>query len=330
MWNTERVADAAVCRRQSLAGVALAAVFAMPLTVYAGEGGTTHVIPGAMSTLADNAPTSGPGMFVKPMYLRYDGSVSAQIPTAVGLAGNVEATTNTVAVVGGYIFGEKVLGATYAVVAALPYTSLDIKGDVSAPNGTTVRIANKVSGFGDLTVIPAMMAWKEPESPWQFNFVLPVYAPTGSYELGRLGNPGLNYWTVDPIFGVVYSDAKRGFNALLHSGLAINSENPDTNYRSGNLLHFDGVIQQILPMGSGLMTLGLEAFYFTQVSCDSGSGATLGCFKGKTAGLGPAIGYIQPLSKTESLVIELKWLTETGTKKRLEGDYLWLKAVYKF
>ena len=78
------------------------------------------------------------------------------------------------------------------------------------------------------------------------------------------------------------------------------------------------------------MTLGLEAFYFKQVSCDSGAGATLGCFKGKTSGLGPVIGYIQPLSKTESLVVELKWLTETSTEKRLEGDYLWLKAVYKF
>jgi len=29
-------------------------------------------------------------------------------------------------------------------------------------------------------------------------------------------------------------------------------------------------------------------------------------------------------------VAELKWLTEVDTKKRLEGDYLWLKVVYKF
>jgi hypothetical protein len=313
-----------------LAAVAGVAVLAMPPAASAGEGGTTHIIPGAMATLADNAPASGPGMFVKPMYMHYSGSVSARIPTAAGLAGNVEATSNTYAVVGGYTFAEKVLGAAYTMVAALPYTSLDISGDVTAPSGAKVRIGNRVSGFGDITVIPAMLAWKEPDSHWQFNFVLPIYAPTGSYELGRLGNTGLNYWTVDPIFGVVYSNAKSGFNALLHSGLAFNSENPDTNYKSGNLLHFDGALQQILPVGSGLMTLGLEAFYFKQVSCDSGTGATLGCFKGKTVGLGPVIGYIQPFSKTESLVLELKWLTETTTEKRLEGDYLWLKAVYKF
>jgi len=316
--------------RRLLAAIAIAAVSTPTPVAHAGEGGVTHVIPGAMATLADNAPASGPGVFVKPMYMRYSGSVSAQIPTAAGLAGDVEATSNTYAVIGGYTFAEKVLGATYTMVAALPYTSLDITAVVHTPSGAKVRKGNKISGLGDVTVIPAMMAWKEPESPWQFNFVLPVYMPTGNYEKGRLGNTGLNYWTVDPIFGVAYSDAKRGFNALLHSGLAFNSENPDTNYKSGNLLHFDGAVQQILPVGSGFMTIGAEAFYFKQVSCDSGSGATLGCFKGKTAGLGPVVGYIQPFSKTESLVLEFKWLTETATEKRLEGDYLWLKAVYKF
>jgi hypothetical protein len=294
------------------------------------EGGTTHIIPGSMATLADNAPAAGPGIFVKPMYLNYSGSASAQIPTAAGLAANLEADSNTLALVGGYTFAGKVLGAAYTVVAALPYTWLDISGNVQLPGGGTKRIGNSVSGFGDITLIPAMLAWKEPDSAWQFNAVLPIYMPTGNYQVGRLGNTGLNYWTFDPIFGVVYSNAKSGFNALLNTGFAINTENPDTNYKSGNLLHFDGAIQQILPVGKGLMTLGAEGFYFQQVSCDSGSGATLGCFKGRTAGLGPVIGYIQPFSKTESLVLEFKWLFEMDVKNRLDGDYIWLKAVYKF
>jgi hypothetical protein len=294
------------------------------------EGGTTHIIPGSMATLADNAPATGPGVFIKPMYLNYSGSASAQIPTAAGLAADLEADSNTLALVGGYTFAGKVLGAAYTVVAALPYTWLDVSGNVQLSSGGTKRIGNSVSGFGDITLIPAMLAWKEPDSPWQFNAVLPIYAPTGNYQVGRLGNTGLNYWTFDPIFGVVYSNAKSGFNALLNTGFAINTENPDTNYKSGNLLHFDGAIQQIRPVGKGLMTLGAEGFYFQQVSCDSGSGATLGCFKGRTTGLGPVLGYIQPFSKTESLVLEFKWLFEMDVKNRLDGDYIWLKAVYKF
>ncbi|MBK6511967.1 MAG: hypothetical protein IPG06_22730 [Haliea sp.] len=48
--------------------------------------------------------------------------------------------------------------------------------------------------------------------------------------------------------------------------------------------------------GSGFVALGAEAFYFDQLTCDSGNGATLlGCFEGETAGLGPVLGYILPL-----------------------------------
>ena len=78
-----------------------------------------------------------------------------------------------------------------------------------------------------------------------------------------------------------------------------------------------------------MFALGAEAFYFDQVSCDSGSGAVLGCFEGRTAGIGPVLGYIKLLGK-QTLVMELKWLPELDTKNRLEGDYTWLRAVYKF
>jgi hypothetical protein len=315
-------------RGAMLAAALAAALAASPVAVRAGEGGTTHIIPGSMATLADNAPTA-PTTFLKPMYLNYDGSATAAIPTAAGLAGNLHARANTIALAAGHAFETKVLGATYTVVAALPYSFLDVSADVQTRGGNTVRsIQSSVSGFGDLTVIPAMLAWKEGD--WQFNAILPVYAPTGSYKEGRLGNPGLNYWTVDPSLGAVYSDTKRGFNALAHLGYAINSENPDTDYKGGNLLHLDAAVQQILPAGSGFGTVGLEGFWFQQVTCDSGAGATLGCFKGRTAGLGPVLGYIHPLSKTESLVFELKWLAEMNTKNRLEGDYIWFKMVYKF
>ena len=307
------------------AAAMLAGVLATPVVAYADEGGTAHVIPGSQATIVDNAPTA-PGPFVKPMYLHYNGSASAQIPTAAGLAGDLDARVNTFVLSGGYTFETTVLGgAHYTVVAALPYSWMNITGNVQRGPGT-VRVTSKVDGFGDLTVVPAMLAWKSGE--WQVNALLPIYAPTGSYEQGRLGNPGLNYWTFDPIVGVVYSNQK-GLNALLHTGYAMNTENSATNYKSGSVLHFDGAVQQILPVGSGFMTLGAEGFYFQQVTCDSGSGAVLGCFKGRTAGLGPVLGYIEPLGK-QSISFELKWLPELETKNRLNGDYIWLKMVYKF
>jgi hypothetical protein len=261
------------------------------------------------------------------MYLHYNGTVSAQIPTAAGLAGNVDATVNTLILGGGYTFEQTVLwGAHYSVIAFLPYNWLDVSANVQRPVGT-VRLQSSVSGVGDLTVVPVALAWKSGD--WQFNTLMPVYAPTGSYEQGRLGNPGLNYWTLDPMAGVVYSNKQIGFNAMLHVGYAINTENPATDYRSGEMLHFDAAIQQVFPVGSGFLTVGAEGFYFDQLTGDSGDGAVLGDFKGMTAGVGPVLGYILPLGE-QSLAVELKWLTELETKKRLEGDFIWLKVVYKF
>ena len=304
----------------------LAALVSAPRIAIAGEGGTSHILPGANATLVDVLPTV-PGWFVKPMYLNYSGSASAQVPTAAGIASNLDATANTFVLGGGYTFEQTVLGgAHYSFSAFLPYSWLNVSANVQAPVGTVRRQSN-VSGFGDLTVVPVMLAWKNGD--WQIDALLPIFAPTGNYQEGRLGNPGLNYWTFDPMVGVAYSDKQSGFNAMLHGGYAMNTENPDTNYQSGSLLHFDGAIQQILPAGSGFVTLGAEGFYFQQVTCDSGSGAVLGCFKGETAGLGPVLGYIQPLGK-QSLAVEVKWLPELDTKNRLNGDYVWLKMVYKF
>jgi len=47
-----------------LAGAMLFALAVAPQTLLAGEGGTTHVLPGANATLMDVLPTS-PGWFVK-------------------------------------------------------------------------------------------------------------------------------------------------------------------------------------------------------------------------------------------------------------------------
>jgi hypothetical protein len=261
------------------------------------------------------------------MYVNYSGKATAKIPTAAGLAGNMDATADTIALGGGHTFEQTVLGgAHYTAAAFLPYTWLDIKATLETPAGNVLR-ENNISDIGDLTLVPVMLAWKTGD--WQFDTMLPIYAPTGSYEEGRLGNTGLNYWTFDPNVGTAYSNKESGFNAILRVGYAINTENSATEYESGSLLHVETAIQQILPLGSGFMTLGAEGFWFEQMTADSGEGAKLGDFKGRTAGAGPVLGYILPVGK-KTLIFELKWLSEIDTKNRLEGDYTWLKMVYKF
>ncbi len=303
---------------------AAAALIATPWAVQAGEGGVSHVLPGANATLMDLPPTE-PGWFSKPMYINYRGDTTAKLPTAAGVVANAKVTTNTVALGGGYGFEQKVFGAQFSVAAFVPYSWVDISADTAALGGK--RIGNSVSGLGDITIVPVLMAWKYGNI--QYDFLLPIYAPTGSYKVGQLGNTGLNYWTFDPIIGVSYNNPKSGLNAAVHVGLAKNTENSDTRYKSGDVLHLDASVQQIVPLGSGLANIGAEAWYFDQVRCDSGAGATLGCFKGRTVGIGPVLGYIQPIGQ-QKMILELKWLTELDTRNRLNGNFVWLKMVYKF
>jgi hypothetical protein len=300
-------------------------IAAFPLVASAGEGGSSHVLPGSTATLID-LPPSTPGSFFKPMFLHYGGDASALTPTAAGLVADLDVSVDTLVLGGGHTFETTVLGAYYSVAAFLPYSWLDLSASIQRPGGPVKR-STTVSDFGDMTVVPIMLAWKTGE--WQIDTMLPVFAPTGSYEEGRIGNPSLNYWTFDPNIGAAYSGKESGFNALFRTGYAINTENNATNYESGSIWHFEASVEQLIPAGGGVFALGAEAFYFDQVSCDSGSGAVLGCFEGRTSGIGPVLGYIKPFGE-QALVVELKWLAELDTKNRLEGDYTWLKAVYKF
>lgn len=311
-------------RRAALALLALAC----PLAALASEGGTGHYIPGGAATLIDLPPTK-PGWVVEPIFLNYNGSAPASrsIPIAGTLAANVSAKSNAFLLGGLYTFEPTVLGgAHYSVGAYLPYVSMDVEASLNTALGT-VRRKDSASGIGDLTLIPVMLAWKADH--WQTSAFLPIYAPTGQYKEGRLANPGLNYWTFDPTVGVSYNNDKNGFNAALFTGIALNTENNATNYTSGSTLHFDGSVQQLLPVGSGYLGIGAQAFYLQQVTADSGGNGRLGDFKGRTSGIGPVLTYILPRGP-DTLVAELRWLRETNVKNRLEGDYLWLKIVYQF
>ena len=100
-------------------------------------------------------------------------------------------------------------------------------------------------------------------------------------------------------------------------------------FRSGTQLHIDGTFAQHLPLAGGVAGLGLGAFYYKQVTDDSGEGATLGAFRAKTVGLGPVISYIRKLEGAD-LMVEFKWLQENDTAKRLQVDTYFLKAMLKF
>ena len=313
--------------RVRAAGIGILVSLLVTANASASESGTGHYVPGAVATMIDLAPTQ-PGWVIEPIYLRYEGDadLSKAIPIAGIDAFGVKATSDVLLAGGFYTFEQPVLGAHYSVGAMLPYVWMTVEGKIDTAVGGK-RVRDSASGFGDLTLIPALLGWKD--GPLQYSAALTVYAPTGDYEVGRLANPGLNYWSFNPWAGVSYGNPKSGFNAALHGGFVFNTENPDTDYRSGVMTHLEGSVQQLLPVGRGFLSIGAEAFWLEQITADSGQRPILGDFKGRTAGIGPVLGYVLPLGE-QNLVAELRWLPELETKNRLQGDYVWLKVVYQF
>ncbi|MCK5915150.1 MAG: transporter, partial [Deltaproteobacteria bacterium] len=223
-----------IVKQKSLQTIIIAGLCLLILgtTANAEEGGSGHYAAGGVATLIDLAPTA-PGLIVQPLYLHYNGSAgkSKTIPVANLIAVDLDATIDALTLGGIYTFEQPVLGAHYSVGIYVPYMMMDVTATVTGKTGT-VSQTDSVDGIGDVTLIPVMLAWKS--DVWQFNALLPIYAPTGDYEVGRLANAGLNYWTVDPTVGVSYANEKTGLNFALHTGITFNTENNDTNYRSGS------------------------------------------------------------------------------------------------
>lgn len=302
---------------------------AMTPQAVAEEGGSGHYLPGSMGTLIDLVPTK-PGWVLESVYLHYSGdaSVSANLPVAGLLTVGLDASSDAFLLGGFHTFEPQVLGAFYSVGAFVPYVWMDVEAQVVVgPGPVTAYRSSTESGLGDITLLPLLMAWKQ--DCWQFNAALPIYAPTGDYQVGRLANPGKNHWTFDPTIGAAYSNEQTGLNFAVHTGVALSTENNDTNYRNGAVFHIDASVQQLLPVGPGILGLGVEAFYLDQVSGDRGPGSGPNGFQGRSAGLGPVLSYILPVGEN-TLVAELRWLAELDTKRRMEGDYIWFKMVYQF
>jgi len=291
------------------------------------EGGGGHYAPGAVATLIDLLPTD-PGFILEPIYLNYSGDAeaSATFPIAGRIAANFDAEVNSFTLGAIYTFDRTVLGAHYTAAIYVPYLWMEVTARLSSRFGSIGR-KDKEDGFGDITLLPVGLTWKNGD--FQFGGMLEIFAPTGSFEVGRLANPGLNYWTFDPTVQLSYNSEKNGLNAALMAGMTFNTKNDDTEYRSGSVLHVEASAQQLLPLGPGFIGLGANAFLYEQVSGDSGSGAVLGDFKGRSLGIGPVIDYLLPINSS-TLVTEFRWLPELDTKNRLEGDYFWLKIAYKF
>lgn len=305
----------------------------IPQLTPAEEGGSGHYMPGSMSSFIDGVPTE-PTFITRFNYIYYNGDtdINRSIPIAGMTALDVNAESSA--------YGLTLLWAPdwnlgknwhYAMSATIPWVTIEVTADVMTSPGDntlTERRSGKEDGIGDIILMPLMFDYNiNPDL--NTNFRLAVYAPTGSYEVGRLANTGKNFWTIEPTAAFMYFGQKNGREASLFLGVDFNTENKDTQYTSGVQAHLDGTLAQHFPLWGGLAGGGLTGFWYQQLSGDSGEGANFGDFKATAYGLGPVLSYASKFAGRD-IIAELKWLHEFENKNRLEGDTLFFKILAKF
>ena len=143
-------------------------------------------------------------------------------------------------------------------------------------------MTDSVSGLGDL----------EPQTSLRWNFGVHnfmVYMtgdiPVGLYSPVQLANIGYGHGAIDGGGGYTYFNEKTGneFSAVL--GFTYNLINPSTQYQNGVDVHLDWSASKFL---TKQIELGAAGYFYNQASCDTGTGAVLGCFETRVLGRGAA------------------------------------------
>ena len=302
------------------------------MTTHAEQAGSGHYISGATASFIDALPDQ-PGLAVLNIFLDYNNAnfdASHGLPFGSSIALNVNANIQADSIVGFWTFKPEILGAHYAVGTAIPYVWADVKatGTITTPGGSVAASrSDYTTGLGDIEFWPFMLGWKQGD--FKYDVRLAVYAPSGQYESGKLANAGMGYWTFEPEVTFSWMSSKIGTEVSLFAGMDFNTQNTVANYQSGDIVHIDGTVAQHLPLFGGFAGVGANAFYYKQITADSGSGAKLGSFEAMSEGIGPEASYVHNIGK-KTLAIEGKWLPQTEVNNTLKGNFIWVKIALIF
>jgi hypothetical protein len=302
--------------------IAIAAPVVTPSASHADEGGISFWLPGLFGSFA--AAPGHPGWSVATIY--YHSTVSAGSGTTflrgghfdVGLDGHA----NLLAYGPTYTFATPVLGgqAAISLLNVAGNNAASVSGALTGPLGRTISgtSSDSTTAFGDL-LPQASLKWNQGVNNYM------IYAtgdiPVGSYNPARLTNLGIGHGAIDGGAGYTYLNPATGIELSAVAGLTYNFENPDTHYQNGVDGHIDWAASLFL---NKQVHAGAVGYFYQQLTGDSGSGATLGSFESRVAGIGPEVGYFFPVGDKLAGYVNAKVYKEFAAQNRPDGWNAWL------
>jgi hypothetical protein len=315
----------------------LAGVLALPAgSALAVEGGTGAYLLGSRDILSGIVPP--PGDYLSGDFVLQQGNVGfvalggipfSDVSTDVWLL-KLNATRS---------FDASLWGGRPMLTVTLPIAGPELTFSGALLTGASGSISDDVTGFGDITVTPAV-GWNEGAHFWQVN--ASIYLPTGYYEPSSVdlaartvsaASIGKNRAAFDPGAAYTYLDRTTGREFSAAAGVTFSLLNEETDYQTAPEAHLEIAAAQHLPNG---LTLGVTAYAYQQIGDDSGAGADLlrsyigkDSLSARVYGAGPVVNYATTFGDVP-VTIEAKYITEFGAENRLESDSLWLSVGITF
>jgi hypothetical protein len=302
----------------AVAALGTAAMLAAPAApAIAAEGAIGFYLLGSKTTMAGYLPP--PGTYFLDYNYYYTGSTDFTLEIAgLTLDGGVEADAYYNLVTPMWVAPGKVLGGNIAFLALVPigWKRVEAGADVAIPALSVAVSPQKTDEefrFGD--IVPGVnLGWHE--GNWHWTVGTLVNTPTGYWQRGNLANIGFGRWAVDVNGAFTWLDPTIGLEVSRAAGFTFNGENDETNYKTGTEFHYEFVVVQNFSQKFGI---GVNGYFYDQVSADSGSGARLGAFEGRVAAVGPVANLNFTIGELP-VSTSLKYFHEFDVKNRLEGD----------
>jgi hypothetical protein len=155
-----------------------------------------------------------------------------------------------------------------------------------------------------------------------------IFAPTAAFTPGNLSNVGAGAWTVMPHVSHTYVWPKQGLELDNFVGFDIYSRNESTNYRSGTMFHWDGMLLKYLARNR--FGVGGIVGNLTQITDDTGVLADqLHGFRGRGWGAGPTALYVVR-RENPSVLLQFRVVPEFAVTNLTQGVTLLLGMTFKW
>jgi hypothetical protein len=292
---------------------------------FAVEGGLGRPISGmSIAPYAGVIPPE-PGLAVATGETYYEGSIgtSRTVPIAGLLVANVDMKASFTPLALFYIWPTPTKEWNLASAVSFPLAWLEVEANLSGP--LPVRKTESTFGLFDLAFTPIVASYHFSQTD-HLAFSFTFWAPTGSFEKGRLVNLSQNTWTFIP--GVAYTKILPEDNIELTGiwQMEFDTEDHATHYQNGILSDLEVLAIKRFKNGLGI---GFVESWIQQVNDDGGAPAALNGFAGRAFGIGPIVTYSTKLGKSH-LDFSARWIHDFGVSNRVAGDGFNFSASLKF